>query len=481
MNWMGSKWNGVAIASAAGALPVAAVAGVVLESLAAAAFVIVACGAATFLICLSIRRHLQAAEALLRRPELRTSRTRSTGIFGGFLREAVSRIEHLEHDAEEATLCRTSLEAKNRVRQREVRQLEAALHTLDDPVFVTDTKDAIRFSNAAAKQLLAIDDSAENRQAPTLERFEDLKRLVAETRTRNEATDSRRAEIEFDTGNGEPAFYRATAVNIYGSTGSLEAVGVVLRDIARERGEKTRHAEFVSSVCHELKTPMAGIKAYVEMLLDGDVTEEQERQELYGFIDGQIDRLTRLSNNMLNLARIESGVIKIQREDCELNSVLHKSFEVIEPTAEDKQISITSEISELYMPVHLDPDILAQAIINLLSNAVKYTPSGGDIKLRSRLDETEAVIEVRDTGMGIPQESLSRIFDRFYRVPENNRAASGTGLGLSLVHYIITELCNGSISVASVRDEGTCFTLRIPLGHLDQHRKKQRESAACAR
>lgn len=476
MNRKRSKWFGIALSSLAGGLPAAIVAGVVAGSWLAAACVLAGCGLSVLLICYSISRHAKAAEALLRRPDLRGYSARSTGVFATLVDESVSRIEQLEQQAEESTLQRTSLEARNRVRQREVRQLEAALNAFDEPLLITDAKDSVRFANAAAKRLLGF---TEDGETPALDRFSELQQLIAETRTRNEATDSRNAEFEFAV-NGEAAAFRATAVNVYTSGDSAGNVVVILRDIAEERLEKARHAEFVSSVCHELKTPMAGIKAYVEMLLDGEVTDEKEQHELYGFIDAQVDRLTRLSNNMLNLARIESGVIKVQREDCEINSVLHKAFDVVEPTAEEKDISMAAEISQLYMPVHLDPDIFSQAIINLLSNAVKYTPSGGQVKLRSRMDETEAVIEVRDNGMGIPQDSLSRIFERFYRVPENNRAASGTGLGLSLVHYIVTELCNGSISVASVQDEGTNFTVRIPLGHVDQHRKKQRETAGCA-
>src|SRR5690606_21104867 len=150
------------------------------------------------------------------------------------------------------------------------------------------------------------------------------------------------------------------------------------------------------------------------------------------------------------LTRVESGVIKVQREDCELNDVLHKAFGVVQQLAAEKQIRLIPELSELYLAVHLDRDLFGQAVINLLSNAVKYTPAGGEVRLRSRMDEDQAVIEVRDTGMGIPAESLPRLFQRFYRVPENNHAAAGTGLGLALVHYIVAELHNGSIAIDSV-------------------------------
>jgi signal transduction histidine kinase len=143
------------------------------------------------------------------------------------------------------------------------------------------------------------------------------------------------------------------------------------------------------------------------------------------------------------------------------------------------------QLSELYFPVHVDPDLFGQAVINLLSNAVKYTPAGGEVRLRSRMEEDRAVIEIRDTGMGIPAESLPRIFERFYRVPQNNQAAHGTGLGLALVHYIVTELHNGAIAVDSEVNAGTCFTVSIPLGHVDPLRtrgepvRRRREAEPC--
>jgi two-component system phosphate regulon sensor histidine kinase PhoR len=227
-----------------------------------------------------------------------------------------------------------------------------------------------------------------------------------------------------------------------------------------------------------LKTPLSSMKAFIEMLADGDVTEFEQQLELYGFIDVQIDRLTRLINNMLNLARIESGVIKIQREDCGLNEVLEKALEVVAPMAHEKRIQLIPELSELYLPVNVDRDLFGQGVINLLSNAIKYTPEGGEVHLQSRMGEAEAVIEVRDNGMGIPEDSLPRLFQRFYRVPENNKAAAGTGLGLALVQYIVADVHNGRVSVSSKVNAGSCFTVQIPLGHRKSSKRKT-EPAAC--
>jgi two-component system phosphate regulon sensor histidine kinase PhoR len=303
---------------------------------------------------------------------------------------------------------------------------------------ITDSHDRQVFSNKAARDLPAQIDGVQENE---VSRLPQVAQLISETRSRSIAT--------------------------------------IIEDIRDERQAKTRHAEFVSSVCHELKTPMASIKAYVELLIDGDVSEPDQQQEFFEFIETQVDRLTRLVDNMLNLARIESGVIELKREDCELNEILDKAFTVVKARAEEKSVRLISELSELYLPVHPDQDLLGQAIINLLSNAIKYTPEGGEVRLRSRMDEGEAVIEVRDNGMGIPADALPHIFDRFYRVECNNKAAAGMGLGLALVHYILTELHNGDVSVESEVDEGTCFTARIPLGHRNRRPKLEREEPEC--
>jgi two-component system phosphate regulon sensor histidine kinase PhoR len=210
---------------------------------------------------------------------------------------------------------------------------------------------------------------------------------------------------------------------------------------------------------------MASIKAFIEMLMDKEVSKEEEQQRLYGFIDMQVDRLTRLVNNMLNLARIESGVIQVKRENTALNEMLAKTLDVVRPMAGEKSITLTAELSDLYIGVHIDRDLLSQAVINLLSNAIKYTPAGGSVCLRSKQEDGDALIEVHDNGLGIPEEDQKRVFQRFFRVERNSQAAPGTGLGLALVQYIVQDIHNGRVLLRSRVGEGSCFTIALPLGH----------------
>jgi two-component system phosphate regulon sensor histidine kinase PhoR len=298
----------------------------------------------------------------------------------------------------------------------------------------------------------------------TWESIPGLKSLVESARSRSAAADKRNAELDLKCGS-ENINYRAHATNLYDEENRLAGVCVTLTNIREELQEKGRQAQFVSSVSHELKTPLASIRAYTELLLDDDVEDLDERHELLSFIDEQVERLTRLVDNLLNFSRVESGVIKVQREDVDVNRVIKQSMDVIATAAREKRISIVDELSDLYLPAHLDLDLFGQAVINLLSNAVKYTPEGGEVRVRTRMQDTEAVIEIVDNGLGIPVDSLPRLFERFYRVPQNAKAAPGTGLGLALVKYIVTNIHDGSISVTSQVNQGSNFAIRVPMGH----------------
>lgn len=404
-------------------------------------------------------------------------RGQGTGVFARLVAEALQLLAENKQVAESAFAQKTELEAKSHVSRRRTQQMHQTLECLSQPVVITDTRDEIQFFNPAATEFFTEFNACDLTGNPSPEAIPELMTLIRETRECNEAADRRKTEFELDL-DGSNRAVRVITRTVYDVDHTLLGVAATLEDIVDESVEKQRHAEFVSKVAHELKTPMASIRAYIEMLQDGDIDDPDEAQELYGFVELQVNHLTRLVNNMLDLTRIQSGVIEIQREDCELNEVLRSAIETVEPMAEDKGIHVISELSELYVPVHVDTDQFGRAIINLLSNAVKYTPTGGEVRVRSRVhDDRHVTIEVRDTGMGIPAGSLPHIFDRFYRVPQNNKAAAGTGLGLALVQYIINEIHSGSVRVESTVDEGTCFIVTIPLGHCDQSRHRKTRSS----
>lgn len=419
------------------------------------------------------RRQEAAAVAMLHRPEMRGGDLAPTGVFRSLLGEMIHRIERHETKSQTLAEQRSRLEARAHLQKNQVRRMSHTLDQIEQPVFLLDTTGNLIYFNPSAATLLNADKSNDVLLAEAVwERLVGLKSLVDSVRNRSAAADKRSAEVEL-TRSGEVINYRADASNVYDEEGRPTGVSVVLSDIREKIQETAKHAQFVSSVSHELKTPLASIRAYTELLMDDDVDDPKERHELLSFIDEQVDRLTRLVNNLLNFSRVESGVIKVQREDTDVNRIARKSMEVVQTAAKEKQIKVVDELSDLYLPAHLDQDLFGQAIINLLSNAIKYTPAGGEIRIRTRMQDTEAVIEVVDNGMGIPAESLPRLFERFYRVPQNSKAAPGTGLGLALVKYIVTNIHDGSISVNSLVKQGSNFSIRVPLGHLGGRATRQ--------
>jgi two-component system phosphate regulon sensor histidine kinase PhoR len=211
-----------------------------------------------------------------------------------------------------------------------------------------------------------------------------------------------------------------------------------------------------------MKTPLAGIKAYVELLVDGDAEDEETREEFLNVINSQADRLQRLIDNMLNLARIEAGVVSVDKKSRSLNELLEEAVNVVQPSAEAKSIELLTELSPLYLGVLADRDMLLQAAINLLSNAVKYTPEGGRITLRSRLADDEVAFEVEDTGVGLSEEDCRHVFEKFYRVKKDKTMASGTGLGLPLAKHIVEDVHGGRLSVESEVGVGSTFCVTLP-------------------
>lgn len=223
--------------------------------------------------------------------------------------------------------------------------------------------------------------------------------------------------------------------------------------------------QFVSLVSHELRTPLASIKAYVEMLIDGEATDAIIQREFYEVIQNEANRLGRLIDNILNISRIESGLARVNRKPHELGAILREAVEVIAPHASQKRIAIEQRAAAAAYPIVADRDMLYQAVLNLLSNAVKYTPEGGSVAVQTDSDPERGKVLIRiiDTGVGIPPKDLPFIFDKFYRAEANKRIAPGTGLGLSLVRHIVETVHGGRVSVESHVGSGSCFVIELGL------------------
>ncbi|MDY0167739.1 MAG: ATP-binding protein [Thermoguttaceae bacterium] len=373
-----------------------------------------------------------------------------------------TRCEDLEHS-------RTALEIRCGRAAAEYEKIQGIFASLAEPILAIDDYDDIVLTNASAENLFDIaDEKTETCALRQLVRCEKLVELLSAAAQRRIPGD-RTEEIEIIDSNGDSRWFRVTATKLDRQNAepchpdlSAGSVVAVLRDIGDQKAMQKRNAEFVSSVSHEMKTPLAGIKAYVELLADGDAEDEETREEFLEVINSQADRLQRLVENLLNIARIEAGVVSVSKVHQSLNEVLEEALHVVLPAAEAKNIDLTAELSPLYLGVLADRDMLLQAAINLLSNAIKYTPEAGRVTLRSRLDDNDVRFEVQDTGVGLSEEDSHRIFEKFYRVKKDKQMASGTGLGLPLAKHIVEDVHRGHLTVQSKEGEGSTFTVVLP-------------------
>ncbi len=390
------------------------------------------------------------------------------------LAEMATRIEEVEH-------VRRATDIRARRATSEYQRIKAILEGLDDPVIAIDKYDELILANSSAEALLEIDcQDSEKRALGEVLRCQQLVELLTDTCHR-ESTASRSDEIEIRDDDGQEQWFRVTASRLLtesgeGSSGlcgrgesGLQGAVAVLRCIDDQKALQRRNAEFVSSVSHEMKTPLAGIKAYVELLADGEDEDAETREEFINVINSQADRLQRLVENLLNLARMEAGVVKVDKQSQPLNEMLEEAIHVVQPSAEAKNIRLETDLSPMYLGVFADRDMLLQAAINLLSNAIKYTPQGGNVTLRSRLVDSDVRFEVEDTGVGLSEDDAQRVFEKFYRVNKNKDMAPGTGLGLPLAKHIAEDVHGGRLDVSSTLGQGSTFSITIPCsGQLSQ-------------
>ena len=220
--------------------------------------------------------------------------------------------------------------------------------------------------------------------------------------------------------------------------------------------------QFVSNASHELKTPLATIKILVESMLYQDDMPPELRQEFLTDINREIDRLSSVVGDLLTLVHIDSHKLRLRREMMVFAETVRESVKRLQPLAKKRGQEISVEITDP-CEMFADPGKLAQVCYNIIENAIKYTPDGGKITVRLRRMGRDAVLDISDTGVGIPEEDLAHVFDRFYRVDKaRSRDTGGTGLGLSIVQQIV-RLHAGSVTVQSKRGEGTTFTVQLPV------------------
>ena len=360
------------------------------------------------------------------------------------------------------------LQIQSRIASAEKNHTEAIIFSISDAVIVTNRFDELVLANEASERLMGF--TLANSLRKNVDRIINdttLVRLIRETRNHGGSTlaKTRKVVEHCIDEKGSPKVFTITLSCVTAANDEVSGVVAVLHDVTREKEIAKMKTDFVSNVSHELKTPLASIKAYVEMLVDGEAQDEKTRNEFYEIIQSETNRLHRLIENILNISRIESGVVKVVKEPLSLTGVMKQVLDVVAPQAKAKNLKIVERLAPVYYQVEADHDMIHQAVLNLLSNAIKYTPEGGTITAGVTVDERRDIVvcDVSDNGAGIPTEDLPHIFDKFYRVSANCKLAKGTGLGLTLVKHIVETVHSGKLSVTSEVGKGSTFSFELPV------------------
>jgi len=234
-----------------------------------------------------------------------------------------------------------------------------------------------------------------------------------------------------------------------------------VQDLTRVRRLETVRRDFISNVSHELRTPLASLKALTESLLNGALADPQAGPRFLGRISTEVDALTQMAQELLDLSRIESGQVELVLASLAPKSLINSAADRMRMQAERAGLKLSVRCEDDLQNIRADETRLEQVLVNLIHNAVKFTKPGGEIVLEATSNQDGVRFAVRDSGVGIPAESLSRIFERFYRV-ERSRTGSGTGLGLSISKHIV-EAHGGRIWAESEEGRGSIFYFVIPL------------------
>lgn len=240
----------------------------------------------------------------------------------------------------------------------------------------------------------------------------------------------------------------------------------VIQDITEHKKLELMQKEFVANVSHELRTPLTTIKSYTETLLDGSLYEPEIATKFLNVINHESDRMTELVQDLLDLSKLDNQQTNFKMQTINLNQLLADSLQKYKIHADKKKQQLTFHNSSIDHIIIGDPNRVEQVIKNIISNAVKYSPEQTAIDVSIYEHDQEVVIEVADAGLGMPEEDLPRIFERFYRVDKaRSREMGGTGLGLSIAKEIM-EYHGGRISVTSKLGEGATFYLKFPNGNV---------------
>jgi two-component system, OmpR family, phosphate regulon sensor histidine kinase PhoR len=348
------------------------------------------------------------------------------------------------------TLMLTQQVQINRLDDERLR-LAAVLDQITDGVLIAAAGGRIQFANPAAERLFEGGQILPGRTVVEALRHHQL----VETWRRCQETGELQSEtVEIPA---RRQFLQMVAIPDRHGGGSI----LLIQDLTRLRRLETVRRDFVSNVSHELRTPLASLRALTETLQEGALDDPPAARRFLGRIQTEVDALTQMAAELLELSRIESGQVPLDLKTIQVNKLLSMSSERMHLQAERAGLNLHLECPPDLPDILVDAPRMEQVLVNLIHNAIKFTPSGGDIVIKAERDDHFVCISVKDSGAGIPLDDLERIFERFYRV-DRSRYGSGTGLGLSIARHLV-EAHGGRIWAESREGSGSTFYFTVPI------------------
>ena len=422
-----------------------------------------------------MRREMKPLAALGERMQAigRSSELTTSGGTNGFqLNDFVQRLEQFLQIAEarirDLETQRTSSLTSNRLLAYKKDKVEAMLHALPDGVVVIDESCTATFANAKLEPLLGAkpEDIVGRPPQAWCTHAAVLAFMLRHQAESGHGPRSAQTQLAIEGGSATrfltlasyPLFSPQDRSNVFGTL-------IVFRDTTQEQLARKAGAEFVASVSHELKTPLATLASYSELLMDSGEVTQSSQIDAVNVIHDEVERMTALINNLLSISKLETGAMTLERQRVNLRDLLHDAFESLRQNALGRGIEFRIDVPPNIGLVAIDKDLFRIALNNLLSNAIKYNVQGGRVTMSAEeTGDHDIEIRVRDSGIGIAPEHLEHVFDKYYRVAAGDDSAAairpGHGLGLHLAKQIV-ELHHGQIRVTSEPGKGTEFCIQM--------------------
>lgn len=333
-------------------------------------------------------------------------------------------------------------------------KLDAVLRNMNDAILIVAPQGMVTLINPAAERIFNLEaNQALGHSLVEVVRqhsFVDLWRACVQTRRQQITTIETMPDRLFVQGIATPLEPLLPDYTL-----------LVFQDLTRVRRLETVRRDFISNVSHELRTPLASLKALTETLQEGALEDPPAARRFLQKMENEIDNMTQLVRELLELSRIESGKVPLDLKSTPPNWLVQRAEERMQLQAERAGLKLRSEVTEHLPDVMADSERIEQVLVNLLHNAIKFTPPGGEIVIRTWQDGGQIIFSIQDSGVGIEPAALVRIFERFYKA-DQSRSGGGTGLGLSIARHTV-EAHQGRIWAESEVDRGSRFYFSLPL------------------